>query len=462
MRQVFARVDGDDVSLRIMDHVTSQAVTLDHHNVIDQGDDFVYLDVGRWGGSDRFFGVVYGNEDECHVALCEYVGESGRVRDLPGQSCSGPVARVVREFLNTCQSRIVDGARFQTINTAGKLYLLLGDLHVPIVSHLCRDCRDGGTERPEIMCRVDENYMRQLAPGSLTDFFNLRGLANLGLLSPSPDVDRILINNINEWYRRYLENDIFTDPSSNAAAQDLQRFITLALGWQVAENSPRNGIDRAPIHFVQLGDMYELWVGLKRLFEATPSSQREVRIAAPPCRRNGASLDRCYNYSANQCQIQDSETTIRYWVNKVHENTTVAVDGEQQSLCCWLHESARFSQNTWLTGNHDCYLRTLGTSLGLPRRYMNLSENGMLIEHGHEGDAYNRDGSSSGHDITQGGAFLWNLRPFVALGEDSQRRVFLGYSVKKFIRPQSDMKFFAMAHTHLPYLAIVTVTDISR
>jgi hypothetical protein len=88
-------------------------------------------------------------------------------------------------------------------------------------------------------------------------------------------------------------------------------------------------------------------------------------------------------------------------------------------------------------------------------RSHNLYEHQILIEHGHEGDPHNRDGASTGHAITQGGAFVWNLRPFVALGETSQRLMFLRYATEKFIRTRDPVKIFVMAHTHIPYLAIV-------
>ena len=455
MRRVLAHVDGSDVSLRIMDQTGSAAVTLEHHNVVSQGDDFVYLDVGRWGGSDRYFGVVYGNGDESYVLLCAYAAQSGRVRDLPGQAAYGSVDGVIRSFLNACRSRIVDGARFITVDTAGKLYLLLGDLHLPLVNHLCNTWTNRSSGLPEVACRVDHPYMDSLDPEAWQDYFSLRGIANAGVLSGAPGLERFELLFIDAWYETYLENDIFTDPSSNAAAQDLQRFLSLALNWQQSADSLA---DHVPVHFVQLGDMYELWVGLKRLFEATDSNERQVRIANPTCLRDGGSRDNCDTYRTSHCQTRASQDVIRDWVRKVHENTAVRVGSSEVGLCQWLYDSAEFRNCTWLVGNHDNYLRPLSNSLGLPRRMMNLYENQVLLEHGHEGDEYNRDGAASGHDITQGGAFLWNLRPFVALGEDDQRRNFLRYSIRKFIDPDINIKFFGMAHTHLPYLAVVTVT----
>jgi len=472
MHHVIATVTGDQVSVRILDQPSLTTVSLDHHNTVVRGDDFVYLDVGRWGGNARNFGVIYGGQTESYVAVCEYTGQPGGARRLPGQAGDTRTIRVVRNFLNTCLSRIVYGGRFagthgQSVNTDGKLYLLLGDLHLPLVNHLCSIWQNRQSGVPEIPCRVDKRYMEALAPTSLLDFFNLRGLANLGLLSPSAGVDRLRIDAIGQWYQQYLSNDIFTDASSNAAAQDLHHFVELAQGWEPA--SPRDGQehDSTSIHFVQLGDMYELWVGLKCLFRATPESRRVVQLQDPPCRRQGGSTDQCATHSSGSCTRTPprSDAIVGEWVDMVNENTTITIiqGNPPVSLAQYLHNATTFSHKDWLIGNHDnyLYLQQLSRSCRVPQRSEYLHENQILMEHGHNGDVYNRFGATSGHDITQGGAFVWNLRPFTALGMDEIRRGFLKYAVKKYVGTQFDFKAFVMAHTHLPFLGVVTIGQMS-
>jgi hypothetical protein len=55
MQHVIATVTGDHVSVRILDQPSLTTVSLDHHNTVVRGDDFVYLDVGRWGGGRTEF-----------------------------------------------------------------------------------------------------------------------------------------------------------------------------------------------------------------------------------------------------------------------------------------------------------------------------------------------------------------------------------------------------------------------
>jgi len=219
-------------------------------------------------------------------------------------------------------------------------------------------------------------------------------------------------------------------------------------------------------HLIQVGDMYEVWVGLKRLFEGTQPGRREVNICAPtqdtcyfydPSSLSDRSCDICRTASPNDSRYRD---IVRDWLRMVN-NTT---QSGSESLAQWLHDETGFPHKTWLYGNHDNYVRTaaLCADVGIPLRTLRLVEHGIQFEHGHEGDVYNRDGAASGHAITQGAAFVWDLRPILSswvsevLGAPQQmRNGFIRYAAEKFLRNEDPIKIFVMAHTHIPYLAVV-------
>jgi hypothetical protein len=431
-----------------------RAVGLDNDNSHSRRDQYVYVDVGRWGGRNRNFGVIYGDRSESYIAVCQYIppppeedeGDE-EVRDpftpiseLPAQTDSpSSVARTVIDFINHCRGDILYAARFDFVDTGGRLYLALGDLHLPLASRLSRPRR---SPLPEIQCRVDTAYMQGL--DSEAGF--VQRAINSGVLSAvvATGADRMMLDSPVTWYQRYVRNDIFTDASSNAAADDLKNFINLA------QSSGTN------IHFVQLGDMYELWVGLKCLFAGTDPGDRQVNLRSLPCSmRSNCYLQRISSLSQGGCTVTSGyQEAVRQWVSKVHQTTRV--DG--QSLAEWLHRD-RFPAQSWLYGNHDNYLRTLSGQLGIPTRTLILHESGSQIqfEHGHEADEYNRDGAVSGHAITQGAAFVWDQRWLDSLLEwlRSRRPNFIRYAAEKFIRRNDPIKVFVMAHTHIPYLAIV-------
>lgn len=465
------------------------ALTLQHDNQVNRGRRFVYFDVGRWGGDeDRYFGIIYGvrGENIAYIALCSYKPDWDERRDsissLPYMYDNQTLcSRTVISFLNSCHGRIHTSGPIRGIDTSDNFYLLLGDLHLPLVNRRCREWREG---RPiHFPCRVDTRYMEGLQP-SLSEVFTLAGLSNLGLTDPIslsrpelwlPITARDSIGYTRFWWERYIDSDIFTAGTSNTAAEDLRAFLTLAHDWQ------GNNI---PIHFVQLGDMYELWVGLKRFFEDTGDNYRidlfdsTCPWAAEQCDSFGDytifacgpcpyAAEECYTINLSLERRFTVQNIINDWVSLVNGNTQITVDNRSISLAEWLHNDLAFSHKTWIYGNHDNYLRVLSTRLGLPERRMNLYENQILFEHGHQSDEYNRDGDVRGHAITQGGAFLWSLRTFENLYSQissGRRHTFIGTSVKKLVTDPdlSDMKVYVMAHTHQPDLALVEIRSMGR
>jgi hypothetical protein len=434
------------------------AVALDSDNSHSLHDQYAYLDVGRWGGQERKFGIIYGYGDSCYVAACEYVpqGQSYTPAMLPAPAvANSAVSHPVVQFLRHCRSSVVHGRTFSGVDTQEKFYLILGDLHLPVVSHL-NGPDPSQRPLPEILCRVDAAYMESIIP-ELNDFASLQGVTTSGVTSVSPGIDRMMIDSPIRWYERYLASDIFTDPQSNVVANDLRTFMELAQSWSYT------GIQ---VHLIQVGDMYEVWVGLKRLFEETPPNRREVNICAPtqetcyfynPSSLSQRGCDLCREISSTDRRYRDM---VRRWLDMVNETTQAG----SESLAQWLHHQTTFPHKTWLYGNHDSYLRNarLCEEVGIPARSLNFVEHQIQFEHGHEGDVYNRDGAASGHAITQGAAFVWNLRPILSSWvlevfgvPQQQRNNFVRYAANKFLRDENPIKIFVMAHTHAAHLGVV-------
>ncbi len=472
MYRVTAQMYGEDgIAITIPDEPVAEsareaAVSPEQGNVIAFHQFFVYLDVGRWGGaSDRYFGVIYGDAGLTYVAICEYASAGSYIDILPhirDEHLTHPVVRTVLGFLNDCSARVVDGWGFQgLVNTEGKLYLLLGDVHLPVYAATRQPPVLGASSPP---CRIDGNYIRhiQQTPSERTALENI--LAS-GILSPLDGgrTDLTRINEVDGWRSQYARNDIFTVPSSNAPAEDLHRFVRLARGWEDGEEGLSGATDnpRVPIHFIQLGDMYELWVGLRRLFAERSDPVLELR-PPPLCDSCRVEPDICPEHSSGGVPVT-AESVIRQWVDCVHQTTRwPAASRPGLSVTTGLAEGlggCGFTRQTWLYGNHDNYLALLHRQLGLDERHPNFFDDGILVEHGHAGDEYNRDGAAGGHAVTQCGAFVWNVRTFTNFDfvRTSERRKFLRHATRQFIAPRYLFRIYAMAHTHHTYLATVTL-----
>lgn len=438
-----------------------------HGNRLNVRRKFVYMDVGRWGGTvgtvgdpgRRDFGIVYGTQGRAYVAVGIYNptwGESNRIDGLPyvGDN-QQPFAQKVISFLNHTHSRLAFSGPFSGLDTSGKLYLFVGDLHLPLVS--CRNPHWCAGRVIHFPCRVDTAYMRGLEP-TLSSIFSLRGISHLGLTDPASLLNpelwlsstaRTHVGFTRFWWERYIDGDIFTAGTTNAAADDLKNFLTLAHEWQ-------EGADGVPIDFVQLGDMYELWVGLKRFFESRQS------FIVDPCQSCPWVRDRC-DSAGSRCQSSfSSQDIVRNWVRLVGETTQISHNGATVSLAEWLDRTIAFSHKQWIYGNHENYLRVMSPQLPMTTRVMNDYRDRIFFEHGHQGDEYNRDGEARGHDITQGAAFLWSLRAyeeFYSHISSERRHGFIKTAVKKLLDGNlREMGVYVMAHTHQRDLALVEVT----
>jgi UDP-2,3-diacylglucosamine pyrophosphatase LpxH len=304
---------------------------------------FVYLDVGCWaddadgeGMRRRDFGLVCGQ----HVYLCQYV-DSPVVPNTRVPSVRGFFEGLARlgcgaEVVAYARARDFDRKTCQDPN----LYLLLGDLHLPPVTWFysrmamasppvqdlpawlegapAMVAQTDRVMRSAYECAAFHRAMGDVPEASLPGF-------------PNPDISR-------------------------HAGESLVCFLD-ALAKLDQEVRRR-------LHFVHLGDMFELWVG--RGYHLVPGPDGEPTWRYPQSRDVVA--DWCL-----EVMIQNAPV---FWALK-------------------RLEGAGLAEVKYVAGNHDGYLLKpeLTTHLGLrPRDPLYRGLNGdLLAEHGHRFDSANFD-----------------------------------------------------------------------
>lgn len=398
-------------------------------NTIAERRYYVYFDVGRWGGNQRQFGLVYGDGNHSEFLLCAFhpSGGRGRVRTffdvvdrlLNGHDFRGHIEILKRHLFSTLG-----------LNTQGKIYVLIGDLHLPLIDQYT-PASEISAIRERLVGAAAAAVDASLPTADLmTEASRMGWVLVAGPLGP-------LISSGGQvsdarWRQLYCSGDIF-----GAAGGSLYRLVA---GLQMHCQDYRRwcGHWRRPqIHLVQVGDMYEHWIGLMRLFRDTQSYQ--VYLNSPAS------------------DLAD----IRHWINRTNLSNTFRISASQ-SVCLpdALH-NCTVDAKTWIYGNHENYLRALSRARRIsgdpPRRRMSLWDNNLFVEHGHMGDGYNRDGAAMGHTITQ----LVFLRGYIRSFDPDRREDFLRYATYKWAnhrRQGKDTKVFVMAHTHKAYLAPVYVS----
>jgi len=268
------------------------------------------------------------------------------------------------------------------------IYVFLGDLHLPIVKDM----------PPHAQSQL-------LVPEE--------GWGRVTGTTPEPYVP-LDINSPTElylWYERYRYGDIF-----RGGAEALLTFLTLLEQSRVA----------GMVHFIQVGDLYDLWIGLGPFFQ---------RVAGPP---GEVRLNDAFHLSAR--------SFINYWIRSVR-NCYPALTAKIDNLAV--------GRKTFLYGNHDNYLARHSAGMPPRQRFLRESGSGLYVEHGHWVDSSNYDGgmgATGGHRMTDYVFGTSSLRSV-----DPQRRHF--YTTASAIEyvNRRDFGIFVMGHTHMPYLTKVQV-----
>lgn len=408
------------------------AVSVDDLARINSSPHFLYMDVGMWGENTKTFGVMHADGQNGFAAICSYESSADRARIVARIQESGiDPGTEFTNFLVQCKGVILKNSGpggqvklFRTppgVNTQGRIYLFLGDLHLPIVTQTHHSPLPNGRLLGDRISfsNIDAMFQAHLRCWSV--------MLQHGILASYGRASHVGISPGN-WLSLYYDADIFGN-----AAPALYQFLTLLEGWS-----------GTPIHFFQVGDMFEFWIGLQCLFQEDTTGHNVI----------------LHNQAT-------SLTIVREWVASVNRSFSVG----QQSLLGKLHNLS-VPHKTWIYGNHDNYMRVLtapGTRTGTdpPRRMMNFFQHGVQVEHGHFGDEYNIDGELSGWEITQLAYVERRVRHIQSLWDaisGSTRNIMLGRGVNRYLhhRPSgqaaSNMKAFVMAHTHSPYMTNVVVS----
>ena|GEM_PF-2943892 len=296
------------------------------NEMVTSSPSFIYLDCGAWvddadgyGLKRRNFGLVCGP----HVYLCSFYRRQNK-QQLRGTS----KVKSVEDFLDGlaqsgCGVTVDHYARASdkmplSANTKDDptLYLFLGDLHLPPISWFVK----------QLELKAEYEEWRKRRPDWPEDF-------------PPPPLQP--------------QADIF-----RSAGADLTFFL--------------NGLCSLPssvkdlLHFIQLGDMFELWLG--RTYQFQPG------LWEP-------------NWVGNE-----SIGTTAFWAWEVlAQNKDVAKAFEELG-------KANLKEVKYLWGNHDAYLKDpkVTDRLNQPQRdrfYVGLSED-LYAEHGHRFDSSNYDNVS--------------------------------------------------------------------
>jgi hypothetical protein len=368
---------------------------------------FLYLDVGRWGGSQfypsaRDFGIVCGRT----AVLCAFRTDKGSTDPVPNTYSRPEVDKIntLLQHLGTGSLGPVHVRRYDTARTllpdnadvtADRIFVILGDMHLPVIT-------------------------------TLNDTFGARMGRQPGNDSSGGDM---VINDAIDWYQNYngadgsgthtrQGGDIFEQ-----AGPDLTEFVRLL-----------NAFTGFPLHLLQLGDMIDLWIGLERFFVEHPSRVVLDTTKSDP----------------------DAVAWINHWTDKTLNGTT-----QSEHVQHFLAFSN--GRKNWLYGNHDNYLGaynpTVLTSLsgGLNRQEtFDERQTRLFASHGHKWDSSNRDGATRGQAITQ----LAFSHPWVRGMEPGGRRDTIVGAAELFLSNESNpFCVFAMGHTHVGILTRVTILN---
>lgn len=461
-------------------------------NVINRSNGLYYMDVGYWGETSaearrrgecaQTFGVIYGDGSPTYgyAAVCSYCpGASAaelqqRVQATDRLGRTRPAANTFAEFIGHCRGRVLrDEARgnwlvsgwIGGLETDGRIYLVLGDLHLPVLTPQTQPIVRPGLPRTVIpdAAITDETYVDASREAHAV-------YRRYGLLEA---LGRLAHFRIDDWPQLYVASDIF-----GSAGADLCEFMNRVEGWSRRHTG-------TPVHLIQTGDMYEFWIGLECLFNDDPDG----RIAChPPYRiarsRAGSTGARPVPGPDDQETREAAARIVRHWIQRVNESNVTDRDRTRNGTTVRAGEAlarrlaeADLDRKTWLYGNHDNYLRWLTSrETGIARREdidppgqrleSWFDNHGVLFEHGHRADEYNRDGVRRGWEITQLAFVDRRVRELEGLGPN-RRPQYMAHSVRhhlsSYLRAQqrSDpgrlVRLFVMAHTHAPFFTHILV-----
>jgi hypothetical protein len=392
---------------------------------------FIYLDVGRWGGSQfypkaRDFGIVCGRT----AVLCAYRTEKGKDTKVPN-----PYNRPEVDHINALLEHLGKNSDLGRVKVRGhhtartllpnnadvtpdRLFVIVGDMHLPVITSVtdtqgARMGRQPGSD--------DRDTPEQAIVTPMGDY--------AGTIPAHTSNGGMVESEAMDWYASYAGAnragvrdhkgaDIFEQ-----AGPDLSLFVGML-----------NSFTGFPLHLLQLGDMFDLWIGLERFYVEHPS-----RVVLDTSKTN-----------------PDPVTWINHWTDRT-------LNGTSQSTHIKAFLGFTNGRKNWLYGNHDDYFAAHNpTSLVQASGNLNRQEvfdekqTRLFASHGHKWDTANRDGATSGQRLTQ----LAFSYPSVRMVEPGGRRDMIIGAVELFLSNESNpFCVFAMGHTHTGVIVPINILN---
>ena len=284
---------------------------------------------------------------------------------------------------------------------AAPITIFLGDMHAPVAtSPASAHILEGGNEMLYGRLEVSDSDLHWLRSLVADPWPLFAGKVGKRILDNQKDLQweqTTTRESVDNWLRLYhvkgqRSADIFQD-----AGKDLRAFVDALKDFH--QNT-------WPLELVQLGDLFDLWLGFQRAFGE--------KLGKTPALDNlhGRALDFAH-----------------YWVKR-----TLFETDQGPHLVHLLTLGERAGKNrqtgaplrtTFIHGNHDNYLRHgSGKPIDVPagHEHAGMQINafhlpsfeeriGLWAEHGHQPDSFNRDENpSAGHQLTQAAFFQPDVR----------------------------------------------------
>ena len=248
-----------------------------------------------------------------------------------------------------------------------------------------------------------------------------------------PDPDSEEPSTVEHWFETYHGVGAKGAEIFQQAGKDLKDWLELLVDYQRASKTP-------PIRLAQLGDLFDLWMGLKCGF--SDSGAWSLRPGAK-------------QFAEHWCHATEYDTNQSPAIHML------------LNFDAWLSPGQKVDP-IFLYGNHDNYM---GTLFGLKVQF---KDTGLIAQHGHQADDFNADGSAKiGYMLTQAAFAVLAVRlledPMSALvagikGGIGPRLTFTEMALeecvfKPVLAGQKPSLTFVMGHTHEPVLQEIRVLE---
>lgn len=331
-------------------------------------DEYVYLDVGFWGGAaKRTFGLVCGP----HVWLCNY-GQRGGAPD-PTDLPSSELYNFQREIGNF---RVIQHATVAHDNSDAverRIYMILPDMHMWPNPELLRNRRKEFFDAKEL-----ENLNDGIKSGKLIR--NKDGLLDMPAKEGESFQDHA--DRMATWPegRAAMKENAFSDIRKMSEEEQNHAFGSVAGADLVEllsalERARHNADAPYDVTLIHVGDLLEMW------------SPYHTWVGSKP-----------FVYEIERLKLSDTANErVPKWIDMIYNyvHNKPALQALQNARCQQIY------------GNHDVYLgfdtwkRTnIGTMDRLRASRGFFSENLLWIEHGHRFDPSNRDGNWAWIDLS--------------------------------------------------------------